>query len=559
LSAYLDGELSEAEAAEVARAVEADKALAAELASLRRVRELVGSLPRASAPDDLAERVLDRVERGRLLDGGSDEPARAGRPWVGWFATAAVMVVAVGAGVILTWKLSTPSFSEIHGNAGAGRVAEARKRSPSDLPAGPTDGGLAIANGTSDSGSTSARRGGRWRLGKIGGYDLKGLDGDYRPGPAIRQFYMNTDNLVLAKADVERVLESNGIVPEDRAGARGRRAGARGSLRANVYNRKTAAGDRVEYEVAVKPEQMREVFRQLNSIRRAQNVPQFPIVSALDEAPPKDDSAMTDALEDIARTLADMEDRPEGRHVAPDVAAKPGDLPKAAGEEKEASARTPRASKVQGGAAKDMADKLRPDGPEPAAPGSGEAGHAWEAVAEARDRNGRVPATRPSPVAKIGEASTTSPDVTVAGVPGPAPARLPARGPEALDRRGDGLGATRVDQPAERQGSPATELFLSHAGDRVAEEIKKRHKAAEAASHPALADEPGQTLAHAHPGGAAVFEGLNRPATTAPASAPTTQPLDVLTGPALPAAQGQWGQDARLLRLRIILNEARSK
>ncbi|KKM72936.1 hypothetical protein LCGC14_1415600, partial [marine sediment metagenome] len=63
LSAYLDGELTEAQAERVVRAAAQDPELAAELAALRRVSEMVGSLPREAAPAGMAEarKLLDGV------------------------------------------------------------------------------------------------------------------------------------------------------------------------------------------------------------------------------------------------------------------------------------------------------------------------------------------------------------------------------------------------------------------------------------------------------------------------------------------------------------------
>ncbi|KPK83864.1 MAG: hypothetical protein AMJ81_07100, partial [Phycisphaerae bacterium SM23_33] len=50
LSAYLDGELSQAQLGRVQDAIRGDPQLAAELEALRAVRKLLRGLPRASAP-----------------------------------------------------------------------------------------------------------------------------------------------------------------------------------------------------------------------------------------------------------------------------------------------------------------------------------------------------------------------------------------------------------------------------------------------------------------------------------------------------------------------------
>jgi hypothetical protein len=108
LSAYFDGELSAAEMRRVEAAVEADEELRAELDQLRRVRELVGSLPPAEAPGGFVERVVGRAERDRLIR--PDEPSREGGGalrWVRVLATAAVLAVAAGAGIVLMSTLLT--------------------------------------------------------------------------------------------------------------------------------------------------------------------------------------------------------------------------------------------------------------------------------------------------------------------------------------------------------------------------------------------------------------------------------------------------------------------
>ena len=101
LSAYLDGELDAAEAAEVERMVAADPQAAAMLETLRRTVETVRALPRRSAPDGMLEDLTARIERAQLLDGAS-EKARADRgdrrsAW-GLLASAAIVIFAVGGG-----------------------------------------------------------------------------------------------------------------------------------------------------------------------------------------------------------------------------------------------------------------------------------------------------------------------------------------------------------------------------------------------------------------------------------------------------------------------------
>ncbi|MFW6066130.1 MAG: anti-sigma factor family protein, partial [Planctomycetota bacterium] len=102
LSAYLDGELSDEEARCVEAALKSDSELQAELDELRRVREMVGSLSSSQAPEGFVERVMARAERERLM-AGDDSQSHRGGPlrWARLLATAAVLLVAAGAGLVL--------------------------------------------------------------------------------------------------------------------------------------------------------------------------------------------------------------------------------------------------------------------------------------------------------------------------------------------------------------------------------------------------------------------------------------------------------------------------
>jgi hypothetical protein len=109
LSAYVDGELPEREAAEVARAIEADPALPRRLRQVRAVRELVRALPRSAAPEGFVDAVLAKAERPRLL-GASAEPAgRRAVQWVRFLATAAVLLIAFSIGAVIVAMLWTAS------------------------------------------------------------------------------------------------------------------------------------------------------------------------------------------------------------------------------------------------------------------------------------------------------------------------------------------------------------------------------------------------------------------------------------------------------------------
>ena len=71
LVAYVDGELDQADAAEVERLLAERPELAAEVELLRRTGDLIGALPRESGAPDLAETVRDRAGSGTAAPRGS--------------------------------------------------------------------------------------------------------------------------------------------------------------------------------------------------------------------------------------------------------------------------------------------------------------------------------------------------------------------------------------------------------------------------------------------------------------------------------------------------------
>ncbi len=97
LSAYLDGELSESERAEVERLIEADPQARRLLDELGMTSRLVGGLERGVAPPGFAEAVQARLERRALL-GDSPQDFEQGRTpagrWVRRFAVAACLALA---------------------------------------------------------------------------------------------------------------------------------------------------------------------------------------------------------------------------------------------------------------------------------------------------------------------------------------------------------------------------------------------------------------------------------------------------------------------------------
>ena len=99
LSAYLDGELTDAERAAVERLLAADPAARALLDELRRTAELVAGLPRAAAPPDFTENAVARLERAALL-GETPPPVGTARRagWPRGLALAASLALVATAG-----------------------------------------------------------------------------------------------------------------------------------------------------------------------------------------------------------------------------------------------------------------------------------------------------------------------------------------------------------------------------------------------------------------------------------------------------------------------------
>ncbi len=237
LSAYLDGELSEAEARRLEEAVRADAELAGELNSLRAVRGLLRELPRERAPAGMTEGIVARAERSRLLT-GPGVPGRRGFSWPRRLAVAAAVLIAVGAGLVL---MSLPPKP-----AGRGRdKTTLAMKQPSDKPAAaPTLPEAAIA-------------------------------------PI--NLVINTDNLAQAQSDVERVFASNSLLPITTAGADLAKV-AESPARANFYRQTRQTLSQVRYDVVVSEDQLQRVFSELNGIRANQRVAQVPLADGVEDS-----------------------------------------------------------------------------------------------------------------------------------------------------------------------------------------------------------------------------------------------------------------------------------
>ncbi len=111
LSAYLDGELSPSLTEKVERQLADDPQVRQLLNELRRVSDSLKELPRVAAPDDLAEGVIQQLERDLLLDQGDAMAEMAGRNHLRLrrFLAAAAVLILAGAIVTIVYNVLSQS------------------------------------------------------------------------------------------------------------------------------------------------------------------------------------------------------------------------------------------------------------------------------------------------------------------------------------------------------------------------------------------------------------------------------------------------------------------
>lgn len=116
LTAYLDGEVTDAERADVERLIARDPHARQLLEALRQTATLVGSLPQSAAPTGLETAIVARLEREALLGGNESRPRR----WTmgNWSALAASIGLVIAAG----WWI-VPRIDQMRGGAAGGNVA----------------------------------------------------------------------------------------------------------------------------------------------------------------------------------------------------------------------------------------------------------------------------------------------------------------------------------------------------------------------------------------------------------------------------------------------------
>jgi len=324
LSAYLDGELDEAQLRQVEEALESDGALRVELAQFAVARKLLRGLPAEKPPVDLVSRVLAEAERSLLVGGQNAQAGANPLRWVRYVASAAVLLMAATVGMVIAITLCSPGTYEdnlVRHQApaeirpdGKGNVADAGGGSmdeyalkgrglskgfdrDKDLGSRLGDGnvrshntvafdssGMAASNsslpvisGKGGSGEgrnlTGGRAGGAGTLNNVDRM-VAVLGGDLRNNEIIY-----TDRIDDAQKQVECILVANGIAPVvteelERAAAKAKVAPEAPRDRGNFYFANRLSSAQVQYEAYVTPEQMEQVQNALGKLRAKQNVSQ---------------------------------------------------------------------------------------------------------------------------------------------------------------------------------------------------------------------------------------------------------------------------------------------
>ena len=226
LSAYLDGELSAADAQRLEQAIQQDPSLQVELEALRRTRDLLRQLPAGQTPPHFARDVLRRAERhhhiGRAAPGGSLGAFR----WI-FAATAAVVLIACGLAMIIL----------------------------NQLPNGSPDGESVLTT-----------------PGPTAGFDGDAFN-DVAAVPAVITETIWTDNLNETLGQVQHVLLANSleaIEPRSKALPSIKYA----SRRANVFNTQELGKEQIQLELDVLVDEAGKLRTELAQVRFRQRVSQ---------------------------------------------------------------------------------------------------------------------------------------------------------------------------------------------------------------------------------------------------------------------------------------------
>jgi hypothetical protein len=186
LSAYIDGELPAAQAEEMQEALKSDETLARKLRSLQATRRMLREMPVRKAGPDFVARVLAAAERNELVTTSHQEPAEVPLSWARRLAVAAVLLISVGLGTVVSLSLWKPEGNQPDALAGGGGQA-------ADIDAGPQ---LPDAN---DPGNEDSRH----------SYAVTSPS----TGPVLKVVIRTPDVSNTSKDVIEKVLASNGLEP----------------------------------------------------------------------------------------------------------------------------------------------------------------------------------------------------------------------------------------------------------------------------------------------------------------------------------------------------------
>jgi negative regulator of sigma E activity len=247
LSAYIDGELSEADARRLELAMQKDASLAGELARLRKVVFMLRHLEREKAGEDFASRVMARAERANLVGASAQVRHHAARPslMLKWGAIAAAAVVCVGAAIIMYRAAQNAPAGSARMGAQPGQLALSDHKkdlhnAPSAAPAA-APGPLAKPADTEDRGASGsaeapicATKAGKDENGGVallakGKVALDSSDkSEAGEQTKVAAEVLYTENLEEARKNVEQVLVCNGV---------GADTGTINSTQSQFYNR----------------------------------------------------------------------------------------------------------------------------------------------------------------------------------------------------------------------------------------------------------------------------------------------------------------------------------
>jgi hypothetical protein len=143
LCAYIEGELDDADRVDIERHLQTNPQHKSLMAELRRHRELLQTLPRATVPGELNENLTGQLERSALLS-DDDETAEAGvriNRWPQLAAVAAVILLAVGLGIVVLYVLppaggTRGQVAAMEDRSRASAIPRAPASAPSDVTRG---------------------------------------------------------------------------------------------------------------------------------------------------------------------------------------------------------------------------------------------------------------------------------------------------------------------------------------------------------------------------------------------------------------------------------------